>query len=223
VISPADLLNPSRRDCSAQNSTQSIPIKGKTMELQDVLSLTAKLQAAEARALAAETALANLSSMMDAPPSYLFKDGQGWVPCSAVRKHVKAIDLTAAREMLRKAEDAETLRTERDELAALVEEQYEQLKCTHGRLHVWQEDIKAGLMPIADQDSVDAAKSALRLTPPAALAALRQKIRVEVLEATALLAEAEGDCYAFPDQGKPTTSECFRLFAHKIRAMKEAQ
>jgi len=62
---------------------------------------------------------------------------------------------------------------------------------------------------------------AMALTPPAALAALRQKIRVEVLEATALLAEAEGDCYAFPDQGKPTTSECFRLFTHKIRAMKE--
>jgi len=128
----------------------------------------------------------------------------------------KASDIEPLDEDCLPAQELRKLRTERDELAALVED-----------LNACLEEIdnyNGGADNVLEDYFVTARRmEASVLTPPAALAALRQKIRVEVLEATALLAEAEGDCYAFPDQGKPTTSECFRLFAHKIRAMKEAQ
>jgi hypothetical protein len=185
------------------------------IEIYATLALTAKLQAAEARALAAEASLVQIDDAIHL--SLQAKDS--WTGLKAVTcaiSQMRQLDLTAAREMMRKAGEAETIRTERDELAALVETVRDGLIQAVGRMTVWNEDIKAKVMPIEDDEAIAEIEELLKLsrTPPAALAALRQKIRVEVLEEVAVRITSDFLFY-WPQHRE--------IIADKIRAMKEAQ
>jgi len=220
------------------------------MELQDVLSLTAKLQAAESRALAAEMVIAKMHSSLSDEADYCSDDG----PNEAMRwqgklefysRSFRENGYAAARETLRKAGESDALRTERDELAALVEHRSKALKGLANNVKEVARDsfgFPGEPFPISfrenDPEGYEAwtiAVDALVDDAPAALAALRQKIRVEVLEEVAALANEkavslmrdsakahEDNC---PIMGRARLAEArlFDSFAHKIRAMKEAQ
>jgi len=254
-----------------------------SIELDSTLALTAKLQAAEARALAAETTIAA------ALQHWTLTAGTSW-PLSPMAAILQRIDVAAAREMMRKAgewdkvsndypTDAEAaemhkalggpaecttfgptamqrqedqrerrkhdpdfvlplseyraLRTERDELAALVE----------AILTENEEDAEFVAKVIGDPDDCHYPPAILRdtvakyraLTPPAALADLRQRVRVEVLEEVALMLDAEAAHLAelakqAYSRRHPATAmindtrrESCLLIGAKIRAMKEAQ
>jgi len=145
----------------------------------------------------------------------------------------KASDVEPLDEDCIPAQEVRQLRTERDELAALVE----------AILTENEEDAEFVAKVIGDPDDCHYPPAILRetvakcraLTPPAALAALRHRVRVEVLEEVAKLANEkavslmrdsakahEDNC---PIMGRARLAEArlFDFFAAKIRVMKEAQ
>ena len=196
---------------------------------ESVISLAAKLQAAEARALAAETRLLAIRKTHD-----------NFGRCGDANDYrmqmVDALplnpDLTAARELIEKAEEADTLRTRLRESEALVE-----------RLQAFVDEIK-GIADISEGiagfqlngellnwqqvDCMVGVEDLLALTPADALA----EYRGEVLEEVAKLADTEEQEARKrsidqrggnnPDGASRWTSRSVALvsFAAKIRAMK---
>jgi hypothetical protein len=222
--------------------------------LDATLALTAKLKVAEKRALVAETALEIVRRQMEA-------ETPGMVVI------VGKIDLKAAEEALRKAEEADelrkmyeaevkwrksyqdgkgelyskggviaeaameclpcneagvdqffrknyvhadayaTLRAERDELAALVEQLSARLRSTLENCAISQ----FGSDYYAKTDEL------LNTTPPAALAALRQRVRAEVLEEAATHlrnCEMSPDAIAELWRMEPWFAEIIRSYAY---------
>ncbi len=132
------------------------------LNLTETLSLAEKLQRAEERALAAETTLELVRRQLE-------RETPGWV----VR--VEYLDLTAAREVMRKAE-------QRDELAAMVERKDKALDAIRTN--------RIGATGGCDRDddcdcSEHIAINALSLAGPTALAELKARVRREVLEEAA--------------------------------------
>ena len=153
--------------------------------LENILSLEEQLETEKAARLAAETCLLQMSQAIDTALSA--KDS--WTGLKAVTcamAQMRQLDLAAARETLRKAAEADTLRTERDGLLAMVEQQ-----------HAFIDEIK-GIADISDGiagfhlngelfdwgrvDCMINVDDLLALTPTDALAKLREEIRREVLK-----------------------------------------
>lgn len=78
-----------------------------------------------------------------------------------------------------------TLRTERDELAALVERKDDALMSASGRFNCIAMDLASGLKPIAEhiEQAEHAALQAYKLQGPTVLADLKAQVRREALEA----------------------------------------
>jgi len=196
----------------------------------DTNDINERLQRAEERALAIEMACARILDRLlllrDAAEPHGFDS-----PYEIAVEELAAHSLTAAREVMRKAEEWDKwrtlfvdhfkrpspeldevepyymlgfleaekrtrvtaeeqlriLRTERDELAALVEIVRNGLIQTFGRMTVWNDDIKAKVMPISDDKAISEIEIWLKLSRngPAALADLNASIRSEVLEEAA--------------------------------------
>ena len=177
---------------------QEITTQELTLTLDETLAHLSKLQAAEARAVAAETALKQITEVR-----WTYENGQAvmWQIATDALAHP---DLAAARELIEKAEEADTLRTRLRESEALVE-----------RLQAFVDGIK-GIADISEGiagfhlngellnwqqvDCMVGVEDLLALTPADALAECRDEVIESVAKWAENLSKMDGDCTLTPSE-----------------------
>lgn len=197
-------------------------------------------KAFQARTVAAELALAGLKEYAGKTFDLWDKDQESkvgkrlmWMSGKGNRnyepdlEHIHTVSAEAVQGLIEKAAMVDKIIADEQEIAVNSQAEADTLRTRLAESEALVERLSRALANLENDnmsipDTIwEECLLAKRLTPADAIAGYRDEVRNEAVEAMAKLAEAEADVYAFPDQGVPTRSECFRIFANKMRSIKK--